>query len=281
MDLIINAIDSIKAHKGRILTSLLAIASVSLAHYAGFVIGLPLQIVAAAGGAMAPGVTTTFLFYVALCVVLARVAVGVLQIFLLPQVLFTDRAEHGYKLQGIRKKRKYIRSYNRLQRNEGYIWFGLQALIFIACLLGLYIDFKFTWQSGVAVLLALFFIALSGAFRARFLLILNWTLFIKRIKHRNSFRLNAASAVFVTIASALVITSFFIGSMRMSMLKKANPQQITNQYFAGYAKLLASSGSSTLLFEEDENRARYIYATSEYALAIESKPKEFPMLSRP
>jgi len=241
---------------------------------------LPLQIIAAAGGTMAPGVTATFLFYVTLCAVLARVTIGLLQLFILPFLLLTDRVEHGFKLQILGKKRKYIRTYNNLLHNESYIWFGLQVLIFAISLLGLYIDFKLTLLSGGAIFVVLFFTGLSGAFRSRFLLILSFSRFIKRIKHRNSFRLNAASAAFMTFASALVVTSFITGSMRMAMLKEEKPQQVTNQYFAGYAKLLESSGTSTLLFEEDKDRARYIYTTAEYALTIESKPNAFPMLSR-
>ena len=278
MNFIVSAIDSINLHKGRILNFVFAIASISLAHYAGFISELPLQIVAAAGGTMASGVTATFLFYVALCAVLARVTVGILQLFLLPQLFFTDRAGHGFKLQGIGNIRKYVRSYNRLLHNEGYIWLSLQVIIFLICLLGLYIDFNLSWKSVLVISLALLVITLSGAFRTRFLLFLHWKPFIKRIRQRNSFRLNVASAAFVTIASALVITSFFIGQMRMTLLKTENSQQIINPYFVGYAKLLASSGSSTLLFEEDKGNERYIYTTREYALASESIIKSFPML---
>lgn len=279
MNAIATAIDAYKAHKGRVLTSLLAIASMSLAHYAGFVMELPLQIVAAAGGALVPGVTTTFLFYVALCAVLARVIIGFLQVFLLPQIIFLDRVEHGQRLHSTKKKRKYVRSYNTLLRNEGYIWLGLQAISFAICLFGLYIDFNITWKPGVAIFIALTLVALSGAFRAKFLLMLSWASFIKRVKTRSAFRLNAGSASFVTLASALVVTSFALGAMRMSTLKNANPQQLSSQYFSGYANLLASSGSATLAYEKKGEDARYIFATKDYAIGVETKPKAFPPLN--
>lgn len=280
MEMMQKIYEGFKSNKNRIINSFFALTSIALAHYAGFLMVIPVQIVAAAGGAMAPGVTATFIFYVAFCAVVARAAVGIIQLIIIPFFLLHDRIIHGFKLQGINKKRRYVRSYYSLLRNEGYLWLGLQASIFLVALFGLYVDFTFTWKSGTFVILAIAGVLLSGAFRAKYLLILKWKVFLERFRGRDSFRLNAASAAFVTITSALVVASLCLGVMRMSLLKKAAPQQVSNEYFTGYAKLLASSGSSTLLYEEVKDDGRYIYAASDYAIAIESKKNSFPVISR-
>lgn len=273
-------LNSLQSHRGRISNGILAAVSIALAHYAGFVFNLPLQILAASGRSLAPGVTATFLFYVGLCAVVARVGIGILQPILLLQLLTTDRVEHGIELSNIRKKRKYVRSYHQLLKNEGSVWLVCQAILFTTLILWLYIDFTLTWTSGLSVLTALLLIVITGLFRSKFLLMPRWVVFKKRLKNSSSSQANVASAAFVTITSALVVTSFLMGHMRMELLVKSAPQQITNDYFSGYAKLIANSGSSTLLLEENDGNYRYIYVTSEYALTVESKPKSFPALEK-
>lgn len=279
MNAIVTAIAAYKAHKGRALTSFFAIASMSLAHYAGFVMELPLQIISAAGSTLVPGVTTTFLFYVALCAVLARVTIGFLQVPMLAQFILFDRIEHGKTLHNTKKKRKYVRSYNKLLRNEGYIWLGLQATSFVILLCILYIDLSITWKPAIGIFIAISLVALSGAFRSKLLLILSWEIFIKRVKNRSAFRLNVGSASFITLASALVVTSFALGAMRMTNLKNATPQQISNHYYSGYANLLASSGNTTLAYEKKDGNVRYIFTTPDYAVGVESKQKSFTPLT--
>lgn len=280
MSLIFNATKSLNAHKGRLLNTFFALAAISLAHYAGFILWLPLQIMAASGGALAAGVTATFVFYVALCAVVSRVVIGMVQPFLLLYLVGAGRVEQGYSLQSWKKKRKFVRSYNNLMDNEGYYWLSAQVLLFVTFLPTIYLEFTLTWKSGLGLLIVLFFISLVVLLRARFLLSLSWTFFVRRFENRTASKNNMASALLVSIASALVVASFVMGSMRMASLKSAQPQQITNEYFTGYANLIASSGSSTLLYEHAEGKARYIYVTSDYALAVESTPKSFALLDR-
>lgn len=280
MSLILNATKGLNAHKGRLFNTFFALAAISFAHYAGFIMELPLQIMAASGGALVTGVTATFVFYVALCAVVSRVGIGMVQPFLLLFLVGAGRAEQGYRLASWKKKRKFVRSYNNLMDNEGYYWLGAQVLFFVTLMPALYLKFTLTWKSGLGLLIVLLFISLAVLFRARFLLSLSWTFFMRRFKKRTASKTNVASALFVTIASALVVASFIMGSMRMAFLKSAQPQQITNEYFTGYANLIASSGSSTLLYEHADGKARYIYATPSYALAVESAPKSFALLNR-
>lgn len=140
---------------------------------------------------------------------------------------------------------------------------------------------SYTLTSGLLVLAALISVIISGLFRAKYFLLLDWARFVKRVKRNTLAQVNVASAALVIIISALVVAAFFMRAMRMNLLRKVQPQQITNKYFAGYANLLASSGSSTLLFEQADGKFRYIYAASEYTLAVESREMTFPVLNKP
>lgn len=82
-------------HRLAILGGGLALVSLSLAHYAGFLFQVPSQIVAVAGLPLAKGVTSTFLFYVFFCAVIARVATSIFQLLLLPMLAVSDRVERG------------------------------------------------------------------------------------------------------------------------------------------------------------------------------------------
>ena len=63
MSFILNLTKGLNTHKGRLLNTFFTLTAVSLAHYAGFIMELPLQIMAASGGALATGVIASFVFY--------------------------------------------------------------------------------------------------------------------------------------------------------------------------------------------------------------------------
>ena len=58
----------------------MTLLSLSMAHYAGFLMRVPLSSVAVAGAPLAGGVTATFLFYMFFCLVIARVMAAMMQL---------------------------------------------------------------------------------------------------------------------------------------------------------------------------------------------------------
>lgn len=264
--------------KGRIVGIIVSVVSISLAHYAGFLSIIPLQIVAASGSDLAFGVTATFLFYISLSAIMARVIVGIFLPLVLPAIVIAGRIEHGIRLKSLSKKKKFVKSYNVLLESENLFVVASQLVIFTFILFGLYLEPKPTWSSVTLIIVVLILVILSGLFRAKFLLVFDINKYISMINKRPVEKVNAVSALFFTVVAAMVVFSYVIGLMRINTLISSQPQQITNRYFKGYANLLASSGSSALLYQKQNGNERYMYLTADYALAVESKPKSFPLL---
>ena len=278
MDAFKGKLKNLYPNKGRVVGAVISVVSISLAHYAGFLSKVPLQIVAASGANLILGVTATFIFYISFSAILARVIVWFFLPFLLLLFVATGRAEHGFKLKGMSKKKKFVKNYNGMIENENLIVLLAQLGMFALIMPGLYLDPKFSWSSATLFVVVLFLVVLSGLFRAKFLLLFNIDSYMKRLKKRSDEKINAVSAALFTAITALVVSSYAMGLMRVNMLTMSEPQQITNRYFIGYANLLASSGSSALVYEKADGKARYMYLTADYALAVESEPKSFPLL---
>lgn len=265
-------------YKRKIVMAVLAVFSISLAHYAGFVMQLPLPILAAAGSAMAPGVTAAFLFYLALCSIFARVMVSVMQFIYLPGMIIVDRVRFG-KLISIQKKRKYVRTYHELLQKEGLLWFSAQIFITVVGMFAVYANVPATLRTGFIILISVLLVAVAILFRARYFLILKTGRFIERWNKSSTFRANTATAMMVTLPAVLVVIAFVSGALRIKLLENTEPQQVTNCYFSGYARLLVSSGSASLLLQETGQKKRYIYSTPEYVVSVESMANTFPQLT--
>jgi len=258
-------------HKASVLGGILAIISLSLAHYAGFLMKVPLQIVAVAGMPLAKGVTATFLFYMFICAVLARVLVSMLQLIVVPTFALTDRLETGFSWKmNWKKRRRFARSNTQTINLEGYLWIYIQSLFFLLLMLAIYVKFKVTWISGIGLLVSAILIPLSGLVRSGFFLQPIPRTFAKKIKERPIRSGRAASAVFVTIMAALIILAFFMGVMRASLLRDQNPQLTMTKDFTGMAAVIASSGGELLLFQKKDVEIRYIYFTPEFTTSVES-----------
>ena len=109
-----------------------ALASLSLAHYAGFLMVFPLPILAIAGLTLAKGVTATFLFYVFFIAICARVFTSLFVLFLLPVWTLVDRCQRvSRKLLNFSSQRRFVRSHTRTINSEGYFWLLMQALMFV------------------------------------------------------------------------------------------------------------------------------------------------------
>jgi hypothetical protein len=259
-------------HKTSVLAGVLAIVSLSLAHYAGFLMKVPLQIVAVAGMPLAKGVTATFLFYVFFCAVFARVLASMLQLVVLPFLAVTDRLERGFRRRmDWPHQRRFVRSHSQTIKWEGYIWIAIQALLFLLLMLAIYVKFTITWISGVGLLTSIVLIVLSGLVRSGFFLQPIPNTFIRKIKSRPARSGHVASAAFVTTTAALIIVAFFMGSMRASLLRDQGPHMIVTKEFTGMATVIASSEGAILLFQKQDAELRYIYSAPEFTASIETK----------
>lgn len=265
-------------HKTSVLAGVLAIVSLSLAHYAGFLIEVPLQIVAVAGVPLASGVTATFLFYIFFCAVFARVITAIFQLVALPLLALADRLGPGFR----RKmewphQRRFVRTHTETIKWEGYVWVAIQALLFLLMMLALYVKFSFTAVSAVGLVASVTFILLSVLVRCGFFLQPKPRTFVRKIKTRHARYGRAASGAFVTATAALTLAAFFMGSMRASLLRDQAPQMLVSKEFTGLATIIASSEGALLLFQKQEKELRYIYSAPEFTASMESKPVFAPI----
>lgn len=268
-------------HKASILGGVLAIISLSLAHYAGFLMNVPLQIVAVAGMPLAKGVTATFLFYVFFCAVFARVLISMLQLVVLPFLALTDRLERGFsRKMNWEHQRRFVRSHSLTIKWEGSIWIAIQAVLFLLLMLGIYAKFTINWISGVGLFASIVFVLLSGLVRSGFFLQPSPSTFSRKIRQRPARSGRAASATFVTVTAALVVVAFFMGSMRASLLRDQESQATKTNDFTGMATVIASSEGALLLFQKQGDERRYIYVTPEFTTSIETKPVFAPIGSK-
>jgi glucan phosphoethanolaminetransferase (alkaline phosphatase superfamily) len=265
--------------KASLLSGALAILSLSLAHYAGFLMKAPLQIVAVAGLPLAKGVTATFFFYVFFCAVFARVLISMLQLVTLPFFAATDRVEGGlHRKMSWSRQRRFVRSHSQIIKWEGYIWISLQAALFLLIMLGIYVKFTMTWRSSFGLMLSIIFVILSVLVRSGFFLQPKPTIFIKKIQRRPTHSGRAASAAFSTMTAALIIMAFSMGSMRANLLRDEEPHMVVTKEFTGKANIIASAEGALLLFQKQDDEFRYIYSTPEFTASMETKPV-FPPIS--
>lgn len=268
----------ITKYKTSILGGIFAIISLSLSHYAGFLMKVPLQIVSVAGGPLAKGVTATFLFYVFFCAVSARVVSSIFQIVLLPMFVLNDRMEGGIRRKMTwRNQRRFVRFHTQTIKREGYYWLCFQAILFLLFMLAIYVKFSMTWVSGLSLLLALIMIVLSGLVRSGFFLQPSLLTFIRKNRTRPVRLGRAASATFVTASSALVVIAFILGGMRASLLRDQNSNLILTKEFKGMATIIASSDNNLLLFQKQGKDFRYIYSAAEFTASIETAPVFSPL----
>jgi hypothetical protein len=234
---------------------------------------VPLQIVAVAGLPLAKSVTTTFLFYVFFCAVFARVLTSMFQLVALPFLTATDRLERGvHRAMNWSHQRRFVHSHTETIKWEGYIWIILQAGLFLLVMLAIYVKFTMTWLSGVGLFTSIIFVVLSGLVRAGFFLQPSPSIFIKKIKRRPAYSGRAVSATFVTATAALIVTAFFMGSMRANLLRNDEPHMIVTKEFTGNANVIASADGALLLFQKQGDEFRYIYSSPEFTASMETKP---------
>jgi hypothetical protein len=265
-------------HKASVIGGLLAAVSLSLAHYAGFLINLPMQILAVAGLSLVKGVTATFIFYVLFCAVVARVFTSVVQLVALPFLAAADRVSGGFRRNmSWSQRRRFVRSHTQTIKWEGFVWIVFQACLFVFFVLALYVNFKGDWASGLGLLLSIVLVILAGLVRFGFLLQPKPKVFIRKVRTRRTRTGRAASAAFVTATAGLVIAAFSIGVMRANLLRDQAPYRIVSKDFSGEAVVIASSDSALLLFQKKDTAVRYVYLTSEFAASMASKPVFSPI----
>jgi hypothetical protein len=268
-------------HKTSVLGGVLAIISLSLAHYAGFLMNVPLQILAVAGMPLAKGVTATFLFYVFFCAVCARVLTSILQLVILPLIALADRLERGFRRRmDWSHRRRFVRSHSQTIKWEGVAWIFFQAFLFLLSMLAIYVKFTITWTSAAWLLLSIILVVLSGLVRCGFFLQPKPKIFYRKIKARRARSGRAASAAFVTITGALIIVAFFMGAMRAQLLRDQAPHRIVTKEFTGQAAVIASSDGALLLFQRQGAEMRYIFSAPEFTASMETKSVFSPIGSR-
>lgn len=258
-------------HKTAIVGGTLAIVSLALAHYAGFLMNVPLQLVAVVGLPLAKGVTATFLFYLFFCAVSARVIASIVQLAVLPIFALLDRFGRGFRRKmDFSQQRHFVRTHSHTIEWEGFAWILIQGLLFLLLIFGIYVKFSIDWVSASEVVVSVAFAVLSGLVRSGFFLQPKPATFKRKIKTRTARYGRAVSAAFVTTTAALIIVAYILGGLRASLLRDQEPQMIVTKEFTGKASIIASSEGALLLFQKQGTALRYIYSAPEFATSMET-----------
>ncbi len=257
-------------HKGALISGFLAIVSLSLAHYAGFLMNVPLQIVSVAGLSFAKNVTATFLFYLFFSAVIARVLSSVLQLVVLPFVAINDLPRLGRPIEWS-QQRRFVRSHTQTIKWEGAVWVVVQGFVFFFMMLALYLKFATTWVSVTMLLISVAAIIASGLMRSGFFLQPKPKSFIRKTTTRPARSGRAISAAFVTTTAAMIVVAFFMGGMRASLLRDQVSQRVVSKEFEGKATVIASAEGALLLYQKEGTEFRYVYSSPEFTTSIESK----------
>ncbi|OIN04576.1 hypothetical protein BFS86_20280 [Shewanella algae] len=265
-------ISNFREHKTSLIGVLLGILSLSLAHYAGFLMKVPVQIIAVAGAPLAPGVTATFLFYMFFCAVCARVMASMFQLAFLPFMAAMDRLDRGlFRRMSWSNQRHFVKSHTQTIRWESYYWLALQSVLFLLLMLAIYVKFDMGWFSGAALASSLLLVLLTGLVRSGFFLQPKVKVFIRKIKSRPARARLAASATLVTATGASIVVSFILGVMRADLLRNQSPQLVITENFSAMAAVMASSESELLIFQKKGLDSRYVYFASNLITTIEPK----------
>lgn len=262
------------------ISATLTLTSMSMAHYIGFVLELPKELIAAAGHSLILDVTGPFILYLLLSIGFSRVLTGFLY-FLAPLALVIgDRLQAGGKKLTWPEGRKFIRSHNGSMFAEPYALSLIQLIFAIALLFTLYIGFRLSLNTGIALFAYAFIVFLAILLRAGIFNRLRIFHSLRLLPKRRIYREKFLLAFFVAAASALVILSFSVGYERMRLLMSTPDRQIATRHYSGYAKFLAGSDGMLLIVENSTNGRRFILFKPNYAMGIEDKKAAFPPLSK-
>ena len=238
------------------------------AHYAGFVVQFPPQLMSVILPATHAAFIGTFVLHLLVCLIVGRVA-GI--IFVAPYVFGMSVLNASSKV-----KRKTYRQFAMTLRIEPFLISAIGAIISILILNSWYLHISSTngtILTGMILILLLFVSALRvsrGSLAVR-----------KRIRditnpHRKAIRSNFVSATSYSLIGILIILSFLAGLARYDAVVEQPPVMFTNSRLAVPLHIFINSGEQVVAIEVNSNGKNFRHLIVSKDSVIVATPSIFP-----
>jgi hypothetical protein len=236
----------------RTLLIVMLIAGIPAVHFLGFLRSMPDGIQRLAYTTFALEFTGTFLYYLGVALLGARIGTYAFAAFVTSWV-------HWWRIFRMRKSLSRMRNYLRRGREAHATVDWTVYLVAPFLLAFLYADIFETLIALIVVILALLLLTPLAAPQVA----LSPYRFVRRIFTRKAStkQLRSNFEVVIVLVVVLLALSYFFGQARFSHLIAAKNVSVKSPEYSGKAKLLAQSGESALLLEQSEvgNHVRYVY----------------------
>lgn len=236
----------------KIISGLITFFSISFAHYAGFFMQVPVELVSVFRTAFLIPTTTSFIFYSTLSSVISLIVLFILYSCVFCVLLLVNRITLFFINKNLKNILWFVRVYNRAVDGESFITFCFRILAFIMFMFMVYMNASLTTKGWFFLIALIFVIFLSILIRTKYLLVFNHKMFLYKVSNYPRFRVRFFSVSLFCLASLLIICSFFIGVMRMNYLLDQKSVLVNRGCFVGSGKILANDGDRLLLAETKE-----------------------------
>ena len=239
----------------------IAIFSIVVTHYAGFLSGFPIVMISASAVDMFPTFSTLFLFYLTFCYSVSRVAGFVISQGMAGSSILSS--VFYYRRPRIPRLRAYIKQYKSRVTEESFLYYGMTLSIFLLLFYITYVHPK-ELRLSPYFLIATVFILIAALLKSD-ILVLKPKAIIKRIKNklRLKYRDNLFSA-YVSLGFGIVLcAAFYAGDLRRDRLMQENATAYKSSMLEGNVKILMSNSRSVVGVEEGEEMVTWIYASKD------------------
>ncbi|MDR8016016.1 hypothetical protein [Ectopseudomonas guguanensis] len=264
-------LNSNKVLKGAIKGGL-ALLSIVVTHYAGFLYKLPSAIVSVAAVEFFPAFSAIFIFYLTFCYATARVFGFLFSQLAVVGYIFVSGMIYRYG-RYVRVK-KYLKAYKARSEEENNFYLISVAAMFLGLFLIVYVRPVSFELSGFfifcVVIIFISAILKTDVLVLRFGSVLRRLFNERRLKYRREM---IASYMFVVVGIFLAL-SYYAGTLRFERLEREKVVEYTSDNLVGDLKILISSKDAVLAIEDNEEFFTYVYASGSAVIRLPYKKQK-------
>lgn len=247
----------------------LALLSIMVTHYAGFLYKLPSAIVSVAAVEFFPTFSALFIFYLTFCYATARVF-GFLfsQVGVVGYIFFSSAV---YRYGRYVRVKKYLKTYKARSEEESNFYLISVGIVFSLLFLIAYVrPVSFEFSSFFIFCVAVIFISAvlkTDILVLRFRSVVRRLINERRLKYRREM---IASYMFVVVGMFLAL-SYYAGVLRFERLERERAVEYASDYLVGDLKILMSNKDAVLAIEDSEEFFTYVYASGSAVIRLPYK----------
>ena len=248
------------------LRGVLALLSIVVTHYAGFLYKVPSVMISIAAVEFFPTFSALFAFYLAFSYATARVF-G----FLLSQIAAISYISVGsiiFRYGKFLKIKRYLKLYKARLKEESDLYWMFVVLLF--CFF-----FSFAYIRTVTFEFSGFFIfcvvvILVAAILKTDILVISPVAIARRMvnKLRLKYRREMLASYMFVFVGVVLALSYYTGVLRFERLQGEEAVEVASGGFTGSVKILISNADGILAIEENDEVFNYVYASGETVIRL-------------